>query len=160
MIIDHRTPTRLQELLDIASEKKIPPKLTIVLPARKGSSLNLLNGIEFLHSSVYYKLTKEDRLKWAARKSVVFDKKILDHDFHVEIVDRVTQIEDWRSVAAVFVDQSVGESDWQFLEWPFTKHVHLFAAVRGYYLHYKGEPIRSQVMSNYSWSRRTVLFHK
>merc|ERR1712159_847929 len=68
VVINNQTPTRLQELLQLAKDSKLPaPTMTVVLPARRGATLNLLNAVPFFHKHSLTILNKEERDQWAER---------------------------------------------------------------------------------------------
>eukprot|EP00392_Amoebophrya_sp_AT5.2_P010249 g10306.t1 len=145
-VIDHRTSSRFEELLAHAKHERLSePVLTIVLPNRAQSLVNLINGREFFEEHTFRPLTRKERMAFSGMKSTQrFPKIIHGRKFSVELVDSLAQIRHWGTVAAVFLDASK-ERDWSLDEWPFARRVHLFAAIRGFYLKFQNEPVKSDV---------------
>ncbi|CAD7953623.1 unnamed protein product [Amoebophrya sp. A120] len=151
-LIDHRTPTRLTEILEHNKriDKHPLPVITIILPPRASSLINICNCMPFFEEHKWTPLTRQEKMFFNSYRTpkhfekALFNKK---HKFRIQFVDNASQIENWLSVCAVFLDPKM-ENDWQLNEYPFAKHVHLFTAVRGFFVNHEKAPVKSTICAN------------
>ncbi|CAD7945826.1 unnamed protein product [Amoebophrya sp. A25] len=148
-VINQNTPNRFRELLDVAREdlQQVDGQMTIFVPAKATSLLNLVNAETFFVEGKFRALSKEERRNFGRRKPVAFSRQIGGRQFSIRVVDSVKHVQHWKTVCAVFIDPAV-EKDWTLDDWPFAQHVQLFAAVRGFALSQTGAPIKNPLCKN------------
>jgi parafibromin len=106
----------------------------IVVPAAPTAVLTMYNVQQFLEGK-FIPTTKIKAAGISKQNSLLFEHKLAGRQMKIQIIDNPTRLssEDWRRVAAVFVQGNT----WQFKGWKWESPVELFQHARGFSLEFE-----------------------